>query len=104
MVAVCAGAAEAQSAASVPPGSNHVGGRHSEEGRPFIRTYAPLDVNAAGQNWAIVQDARGVIYVGSQSGVVEFDGVNWRLIESKGLTVVRSLGIDEHGVIYAGSG
>jgi signal transduction histidine kinase/CheY-like chemotaxis protein len=77
--------------------------RHPEEGRPFIRTYAPLDVNAAGQNWSIVQDARGVIYVGSQNGVIEFDGVNWRLIESKGLTTVRSLAIDDAGVIFVGT-
>ena len=79
------------------------GGRHPEEGRPFIRTYAPLDVNAAGQNWSMVQDARGVLYVGSQSGVIEFDGVNWRLIETKTLATVRSLAIDAAGVIYAGS-
>ena len=79
------------------------GARQAEEGRPFIRTYAPLDVNAAGQNWAMVQDARGVIYVGSQSGVIEFDGVHWRLIETKTLATVRSLAIDEAGVIYAGA-
>ena len=78
-------------------------GRHAEEGRPFIRTYAPLDVNAAGQNWSIVQDARGVIYVGSQNGVIEFDGVNWRLIETKNLSTVRSLAIDAAGVIYVGA-
>ena len=68
-----------------------------------MRTYAPLDVNAAGQNWAMVQDARGVIYVGSQSGVIEFDGVNWRLIETENLSTVRSLAIDDAGVIYVGA-
>jgi hypothetical protein len=73
--------------------------RHLEEGRPFIRTYAPLDVNAAGQNWSVVQDARGVIYVGSQNGVIEFDGVSWRLIETQNLSTVRSLAIDAAGVI-----
>lgn len=77
--------------------------RHPEEGRPFVRTYAPLDVNAAGQNWSIVQDARGVIYVGSQNGVIEFDGVNWRLIEVPNLSTVRSLAIDDAGVIYVGA-
>ena len=79
------------------------GVRPSEQGRPFIRTYAPLDVNAAGQNWSMVQDSRGVIYVGSQSGVIEFDGVNWRLIETRTLATVRSLAIDNAGVIYAGA-
>ena len=51
----------------------------------------------------MVQDARGVLYVGSESGVTEFDGVNWRLIETKTLATVRSLAIDDAGVIYAGS-
>ena len=32
--------------------------RHPEEGRPFIRAYAPQEVGAAGQNWAIVQGSR----------------------------------------------
>ncbi|HSC26974.1 MAG TPA: ATP-binding protein [Vicinamibacterales bacterium] len=93
---VSAGGSAAQSASPAV-------GRHPEEGRPFIRTYAPLDVNAAGQNWAIVQDARGVLYFGSQSGVTEFDGVSWRLIETPDLSTVRSLAIDESGVIYVGS-
>ena len=44
-----------------------------------------------------------MIYVGSQSGVIEFDGVNWRLIETNTLATVRSLAIDTAGVIYAGS-
>jgi len=77
--------------------------RHPEEGQPFVRTYAPLDVNAAGQNWSIVQDARGVLYVGSANGVIEFDGVNWRLIETQNLSTVRSLAIDANGVIYVGA-
>ena len=78
---VCAAGGAAQPSALSDAASASGDRRNPEEGRPFVRTYAPLDVNAAGQNWAIVQDKRGVIYVGSQSGVIEFDGVNWRLIE-----------------------
>lgn len=98
-VVLCASAAHAQPPASATPSP----GPHPEEGRPFVRAYAPLDVNAAGQNWSLVQDARGVIYVGSQSGVAEFDGVNWRLIETENLNTVRSLDIADDGVIYVGS-
>ncbi len=77
--------------------------RHPEEGRPFIRSYRPAELGGDFQNWAIVQDRRGVIYVGSQSGVLEFDGVAWRLIETPTLDTVRSLAIDDTGRIYAGS-
>jgi hypothetical protein len=83
------GDAAAAPATPAPDTSTAAGGRHPEEGHPFIRTYAPLDVNAAGQNWSFVQDQRGVIYVGSQSGIIEFDGVNWRLIETETLSTVR---------------
>lgn len=101
MLLVCAGAAAAQGPSA--PSAASPANRHPEEGRPFIRTYSPLDVNAAGQNWAMVQDARGVIYTGSQNGVVAFDGVTWRLIETPNLTTVRSLAIDRAGTIYVGS-
>ncbi|HWF83869.1 MAG TPA: hypothetical protein VG222_03445, partial [Vicinamibacterales bacterium] len=77
--------------------------RHPEEGRPFIRSYQPAELGGDFQNWAIVQDHRGVIYVGSQSGILEFDGVAWRLIETPTLDTVRSLAIDDTGRIYAGS-
>jgi hypothetical protein len=66
--------------------------RHPEEGRPFIRSYAPDELGGGNQNWAIVQDRRGVIYVGSASGVLEFDGAAWRLIETAAFDTVRSLG------------
>jgi diguanylate cyclase (GGDEF)-like protein len=40
------------------------------------------DVPRAGtQNFAVAQDDRGIIYVGNLAGVLEYDGVRWRLIE-----------------------
>src|SRR5688572_31761419 len=84
LIATGAPTAQAPPPAPAVPTSagNGVPGRHAEEGRPFIRQYAPLELGGAGQNWAIVQDARGLIYVGSASGVLEFDGASWRLIET----------------------
>ena len=81
----------------------HAPSRHPEEGRPFIRNYRPLEVGGGGQNWAMVQDSRGVIYVASQLGVLEFDGASWRLIEQPTAGTVRSLAIDQAGRIYVGS-
>ncbi len=37
--------------------------------------------DAGSQNWAIEEDARGIIYIGNISGVVEYDGEWWRLIK-----------------------
>ena len=90
------------SSAVSTPSSAGGGSRHPDEGRPFIRNYRPLEVGGGGQNWTMVQDARGVIYVGSQLGVTEFDGSSWRLIEPSVITTIRSLAIDGNGRIYAG--
>ena len=77
--------------------------RHPEEGRPFVRTYAPVEVAGDGQNWGLAQDARGVIYVASNQGMLAFDGVSWRLHEPGRLGTVRSLDIDATGRIYVGA-
>jgi signal transduction histidine kinase len=70
-----------------------------EPGLPFIRNYPPQEYRASQQNWAIEQDRRGVMYFGNNDGLLEFDGINWRLIKLPG---VRSLAIDSTGRIFAG--
>lgn len=75
----------------------------SEAGYPFITRYSPEDYGAETQNWAIIQDARGVVYFGNNAGVLEFDSRNWRLIPTAGKEAVRSLAIDERGRIYVGA-
>ena len=76
--------------------------RHPEEGRPVIRNYSPEDYGGGGQNWAIVQDGRGLLYVGSTGGVLEHDGLSWRLIPVPNRDTIRSLAIDDEGRIFAG--
>ncbi|NOY05168.1 MAG: response regulator [Chlorobi bacterium] len=69
-----------------------------------MRNYTPLQYGAHSQNWAIVQDRRGVMYFGNTSGILEYDGVTWRKIALHGSArIVFSLAIDSSGVIYAGS-
>ncbi|MBU2223048.1 MAG: hypothetical protein KKB00_03340, partial [Gammaproteobacteria bacterium] len=50
----------------------------SENGLPLLKNYKPKEYNAGTQNWAIVQDQRGILYVGNNVGVLEFDGVHWQ--------------------------
>jgi signal transduction histidine kinase/CheY-like chemotaxis protein len=77
--------------------------RHPEEGRPFIRPYQVRDAGAIGQIWAILQDPRGVLWVGSSFGLAEFDGASWRRHQIGPVSVVRSLAIDDTGRIYVGA-
>lgn len=51
-----------------------------ETGKPLIRNYSPREYQAAPDAWAILQDQRGVMYFGTGSGVLEYDGASWRLI------------------------
>ena len=74
-----------------------------EAGLPFLRNYSPRDYAAHAQNWTVVQDHRGVIYVGNNDGVLEFDGERWRLIRTEKRTVVRALAVAPDGRIYVGA-
>ena len=55
------------------------------------------------ENYAIVQDKRGVMYFGNSNGVMEYDGKNWNFIEVVIGAYVYSISIDSSGVIYIGS-
>jgi signal transduction histidine kinase/CheY-like chemotaxis protein len=76
--------------------------RHPEEGRPFIRTYRPIEVGGGQQTWAIVQDQRGVVFAATAGAILEFDGASWRRIQVGSAAAVRSLALDRSGRIYVG--
>ncbi len=74
-----------------------------EDGDPFLRNFTAKEYGAFYQNWCVVQDSRGLIYVGNNSGVLEYDGVRWRLIRTEKGTLVRSLAVDASGRVYVGA-
>ncbi|KAA0227956.1 GHKL domain-containing protein [candidate division KSB1 bacterium] len=76
--------------------------QNSELGLPFIRNYSPKEYRADIQNWAIVQDDRGVMHFGNNLGVLEYDGVAWRLLRLPNKSYVRSLAKDANGRVYVG--
>lgn len=70
-------------------------------GYQYFRNYSKNDYNHHPQNWCITQDAAGLLFVGNLGGVLEYDGVSWRLIEIPNL-LARALTIDPAGTIYIG--
>ena len=54
------------------------------------------------ENYCVVQDHRGVMYFGNSHGGLEFDGEKWAFIQVGVGSFVRSLAVDDSGVIYAG--
>lgn len=78
---------------------------HSQQatGQPFLVNYTSKIYGASPQNWSVVQDSKGIIYVANNSGVLEFDGERWRKIPVTNRSAVGSLAIDSNDVIYVGA-
>ncbi len=70
-------------------------------GFKYIKNYSAEEYKLHPQNWSVRQDKRGLIYVGNNGGLLEFDGVSWRTIDVPNWSV-RSLAVDEKGTIYVG--
>ncbi|WP_348730334.1 ATP-binding protein [Rheinheimera texasensis] len=65
-----------------------------EFGLPPMQKFLPADYQAHRQNWAFAQTANGVMYIGNSAGVLEYDGVRWRLIAIPNNALVRALALD----------
>lgn len=69
-------------------------------GQPFIHHFSTDDYNAGIQNWAFVQDKRGIIYVANNFGVLAYDGTRWTKHMVKNGSKVRDLAIGNNGSIF----
>ncbi|NIM14951.1 MAG: response regulator [Candidatus Aminicenantes bacterium] len=72
-----------------------------DSGFKYFKNYSSEDYGLSLQNWCILQDKRGVIYVANQTGLLEYDGVSWRAINIPNF-IVRSLAFEDSGTIYIG--
>jgi serine phosphatase RsbU (regulator of sigma subunit) len=76
----------------------------NRHGIPEIVNYPPEITMGSEQNWAIVQDQRGIIYVGNDDkGVLEYDGSSWRSIPVTNESTVRSLDCSNGGTVFVGA-
>jgi signal transduction histidine kinase len=80
--------------------SDHARPNGREAGIPYLKNHTPKEHGGGAQSWAVVQDERGVMYFGNNVGVLEYDGVSWRLIPVTNKSAVRSLAIASTGAIY----
>ncbi len=101
IAAVCLATATSAQVAPAPPAAQAA--RHPEAGGLLIRHYPPEVYNGGAQNWVMLQDSRGVIYVGSTNALLEYDGVTWRRIFTPTRSTIRSLAADANGRIYVGA-
>ncbi len=73
------------------------------QGLPFIENYTEFNLRQT-TNWSVVQDNRGVLFVGNQIGIVQLNNHNdFRFIELPNTSVVRSLKSAKNGIVYVGA-
>jgi len=77
--------------------------QEERKGLTFIKNFSPQDYGEHIQNFSILQDHRGMMYIGNVNGVMEYDGESFRLIELPDKTTCRSMDIDKNNRIYIGS-
>ncbi|MFD2999439.1 hypothetical protein ACFS7Z_03625 [Pontibacter toksunensis] len=77
-------------------------------GDPFVHTFPPSAYQSdayvsSPQNWGIIQDNRGIMYVSNTSGVLEHDGYSWQLVGGTGYNGRFKVAKNSEGKIYVGS-
>lgn len=75
----------------------------NQYGIPFIKNYTTKDYNAYSQNWVAIKDNNGLLYVGNNNGVLQYDGVDWNLITINQDAIIKSLAFDSEGNLYVGA-
>ena len=70
---------------------------------PHIINIFREDYGASNKNWAIGQDERSVLYFGNDIGLLEFDGIEWRLNELSNKLAIRSVAVLSHRTLFTGS-
>ncbi len=70
-------------------------------GNPPTEKFTP-NIEVDSQNFCIVQDSRGIVFVCNGDGVIEFDGERWKLHKMPNREMVRSLAVDAEDNLYVG--
>jgi serine phosphatase RsbU (regulator of sigma subunit)/ligand-binding sensor domain-containing protein len=72
------------------------------QGKSLYKNYSPKDYDGHAQNWCVIQDNNGLIYIGNTIGLLVYDSKSWKSIKLNN-SIVRSLAKDENDVIYYGA-
>ena len=75
----------------------------ADMGFPIVQYFRAHEYRAHPENWSIVTDPRGVLYVANEAGILEFDGSEWRLIKMPFGRRPRALDVDVNGNVYVGA-
>ncbi|MEC3905734.1 transcriptional regulator [Tamlana sp. 2201CG12-4] len=69
---------------------------------PNFKNYSISDYEGGNKNWGVAFDSIGRVYVANNEGLLEYNGVRWKLWPMPNKTIVRSVFVDGDR-IYTGS-
>ena len=72
-----------------------------ETGRPVFRNFRPTDYRGHPQVYGITSSADGLVYMSSEQGINEYDGIRWRHLTAP-VSMVFSMQTDAMGRIWIG--
>jgi signal transduction histidine kinase/ligand-binding sensor domain-containing protein len=80
----------------------------AQPGEPFTQNFPPAAYQSdayisSPQNWGIIQDNRGIVYVSNTTGVLEYDGISWKLVQGTGYTGRFQFAKNSEGKIFVSS-
>ncbi|OJJ18064.1 hypothetical protein BKI52_29890 [marine bacterium AO1-C] len=72
-------------------------------GVPLVKNYSSRNYKADPVNFDVTQDKQGVLYFANSSGVLQYDGVNWQLLNLPNQSRAYSLAYDKNqNRVYVG--
>lgn len=79
--------------------------RSGEAGLMAYQNFTPAEygMDAHSQNWSVAQDDQGFIYAANGRGVLQYDGVSWRLIPVGNNAYARVVMRSDDGTLYVGA-
>lgn len=69
---------------------------------PNIISFNRMQYHAGNKNWSISEDNKGVMYIGNDLGLLEFDGISWALHKLKKAEIVRAVYAASNTKIFTG--
>ncbi len=76
--------------------------QYADVGEPLIENISTSVLGFGAMNWSVARDASGILYVGNNEGILEYDGVSWNMVRSVNGSAVFCLTSSDDGTIYFG--
>ena len=73
----------------------------SEYENPVVKNFSKSDYNADNQNWSVAEDSEGDVFFANNKGLLEFNGISWKLYPSPKGNIIRSVAVDRANRIYS---